>query len=451
LSRRSSHPSSAIDLPPPDLLMSDQFLRLVSRSTKFDKQANTSHTQLDFFSPQVSSAQHDNDDAAAPTPYHALEAARAASQSTVTTWRRNRPPQLIRSGLVDLVMIFDSLRCRFGVRGLATIEVRRHSIRLVCCRADRTFRETRTWRPSMHHMCAMRLLMPTIVFLLLVVMCRGQKSAGQAAPISAAKTAAALDFFGTGAAASPASAASSTSNGKGTKRVREEEAEEDEDADADADGSDADANEDDEQEDVNEDDMQDDGGNDLDDDDEGDGEEGVQLFNRRASSATDAADGDEEGAEDIASTAAKRLKEFRRNAGIHVQGSDIPPPFARFEDLRHKRFAVPEYIVANLSRAVGEEGCGYSNPTPIQQQAIPILLKGRELLACAPTGSGKVSDSHACNSHELVAFARMPTHMHRVLLVPADRRIRRADRECTEAAREDWISCFDPRSHARIS
>jgi ATP-dependent RNA helicase DDX52/ROK1 len=28
-------------------------------------------------------------------------------------------------------------------------------------------------------------------------------------------------------------------------------------------------------------------------------------------------------------------------------------------------------------------------PTPIQMQAIPVMLHGRELLASAPTGSGK--------------------------------------------------------------
>ena len=34
-------------------------------------------------------------------------------------------------------------------------------------------------------------------------------------------------------------------------------------------------------------------------------------------------------------------------------------------------------------------GTGYVTPTPVQMQAIPAALLGRDLLVCATTGSGK--------------------------------------------------------------
>jgi ATP-dependent RNA helicase RhlE len=42
-----------------------------------------------------------------------------------------------------------------------------------------------------------------------------------------------------------------------------------------------------------------------------------------------------------------------------------------------------------ILRAVKKEG--YLNPTPIQQQSIPIVLQGRDLLGCAQTGTGKTA------------------------------------------------------------
>src|SRR6266567_6079954 len=37
------------------------------------------------------------------------------------------------------------------------------------------------------------------------------------------------------------------------------------------------------------------------------------------------------------------------------------------------------------------ESLGYKEPTPIQRQAIPVVLSGRDLIGCAETGTGKTA------------------------------------------------------------
>ena len=52
----------------------------------------------------------------------------------------------------------------------------------------------------------------------------------------------------------------------------------------------------------------------------------------------------------------------------------------KFQDLR---------LSEPLLRAIGEKG--YTDPTPIQQQAIPPVLEGRDFQGCAQTGTGKTA------------------------------------------------------------
>src|SRR5688500_10256780 len=46
-------------------------------------------------------------------------------------------------------------------------------------------------------------------------------------------------------------------------------------------------------------------------------------------------------------------------------------------------------LIAPLCRAVADEG--YTQPTPIQNHAIPHVLAGRDLLGIAQTGTGKTA------------------------------------------------------------
>ena len=77
----------------------------------------------------------------------------------------------------------------------------------------------------------------------------------------------------------------------------------------------------------------------------------------------------------------ERLNQFRNSRNIHVSGTDIPEPFNAWSQLTEK-LGVSERLVSSLP---------FPSPTPVQMQAIPVLLAGRELLASAPTGSGKTA------------------------------------------------------------
>lgn len=60
----------------------------------------------------------------------------------------------------------------------------------------------------------------------------------------------------------------------------------------------------------------------------------------------------------------------------------IPPPVGTFDDMQ-----LPAGVSSWLR--VGIEEIGWLEPTPIQMQAIPCLLAGQDVVASAPTGSGK--------------------------------------------------------------
>lgn len=78
----------------------------------------------------------------------------------------------------------------------------------------------------------------------------------------------------------------------------------------------------------------------------------------------------------------EKINFFRNKHKIHVQGTDLPDPIATFQQL-DQEYKISSRLLQNILEA------GFQVPTPIQMQAIPVMLHGRELLASAPTGSGK--------------------------------------------------------------
>lgn len=72
---------------------------------------------------------------------------------------------------------------------------------------------------------------------------------------------------------------------------------------------------------------------------------------------------------------------------------------------------------AELVQAVADEG--YTQPTPIQQQAIPIVLQGADLMAAAQTGTGKTAGFSLPMLHRLAQGAPVKAnHIRALVLTP---------------------------------
>ncbi|MBV8888507.1 MAG: DEAD/DEAH box helicase [Alphaproteobacteria bacterium] len=65
---------------------------------------------------------------------------------------------------------------------------------------------------------------------------------------------------------------------------------------------------------------------------------------------------------------------------------------------------------------------GYTTPTPIQQQAIPIVTRGRDVLGCAQTGTGKTA-SFALPMIDKLAAGRARARMPRSLILEPTREL----------------------------
>ncbi|XP_059462223.1 DEAD-box ATP-dependent RNA helicase 37-like [Corylus avellana] len=65
---------------------------------------------------------------------------------------------------------------------------------------------------------------------------------------------------------------------------------------------------------------------------------------------------------------------------VETSGDNVPPAVNTFAEID-----LGEALNLNIRR------CKYVKPTPVQRYAIPISLAGRDLMACAQTGSGKTA------------------------------------------------------------
>lgn len=82
----------------------------------------------------------------------------------------------------------------------------------------------------------------------------------------------------------------------------------------------------------------------------------------------------------------------------------------KFEDLN---------LLKNIQQALTDEG--YEAPTPIQEQAIPIILEGTDIVGCAQTGTGKTAAFAIpiLNSlHHIVGSAKKVKHIRTLVITP---------------------------------
>lgn len=76
-------------------------------------------------------------------------------------------------------------------------------------------------------------------------------------------------------------------------------------------------------------------------------------------------------------------------------------------------------LIRNIQQALTEEG--YENPTPIQEQAIPVIMEGNDLVGCAQTGTGKTAAFAVPilhNLHRIVGSATKVKYIRALIVTP---------------------------------
>ncbi|XKL60783.1 hypothetical protein PGB90_007840 [Kerria lacca] len=84
--------------------------------------------------------------------------------------------------------------------------------------------------------------------------------------------------------------------------------------------------------------------------------------------------------EEIARLTKEQVKMLRETLGIKVTGADPPNPISSFA-----HFGFDDSLMKIIRKSE------YTQPTPIQAQAVPAALNGRDVLGIAKTGSGKTA------------------------------------------------------------
>jgi len=83
---------------------------------------------------------------------------------------------------------------------------------------------------------------------------------------------------------------------------------------------------------------------------------------------------------EIAALGDDAVARMRRSWDIQVFGANVPRPCETFA-----QFGLDDALLRSIASH------GYTAPTAIQKQAIPVALSGRDIIGVAKTGSGKTA------------------------------------------------------------
>jgi superfamily II DNA/RNA helicase len=105
-------------------------------------------------------------------------------------------------------------------------------------------------------------------------------------------------------------------------------------------------------------------------------------------------------------------------------GEHNDQPDVAYEEEPESDLGAPGFAALGLSepilRAIAEKG--YKNPTPIQEQAIPVVLMGRDVLGVAQTGTGKTA-GFTLPMIDILSGSRARARMPRSLILEPTREL----------------------------
>ena len=122
-------------------------------------------------------------------------------------------------------------------------------------------------------------------------------------------------------------------------------------------------------------------------------------------------DGEDEGDENGEDEEDEEDEDVPAELTAEAAPAEDAEPRATFADL-----GLSEPIVHAVADA------GYIHPTPIQEQAIPVVLQGRDVLGCAQTGTGKTA-SFVLPMLDILAGSRAKARMPRSLILEPTREL----------------------------